>query len=266
MLEEVRYADGDVALTGLVARPSATPRAAVLVFPTIFNPNQAVKDKALALAESGYLAFLADFYGKQPEGMDEAREFALEIRPSPEVYRQRLRASLRAMVSLPDAESLPIAAIGFCMGGQAVLELAREGAPLAAVVSFHGILSTEQAAEPGKVTSRILICHGDADALVPREQVIGFWEEMDAAGANWHFHSYSGVQHGFTNPQLAPLLRRQRRPSELGGDAFAVRRGFRLAGVQAAVSNCSGVNSIIASLPASSLRRSAPASGRKRSA
>jgi dienelactone hydrolase len=197
--ETISYTDGETALTGLLYRPLGTPRAAVLVFPTIFNPTPAVKDKALALSEAGYLAFVADFYGKQPEGMDQAREFALEIRPDPEVYRQRLRASLRAMVSLQEAAHIPIAAIGFCMGGQAVLELAREGAPLLAVVSFHGILSTELPAEPGKVASHILICHGDADALVPREQVIAFWNEMDAAGANWHFHSYSGVQHSYTN-------------------------------------------------------------------
>lgn len=200
VLEELSYRDGDAELAGLLARPAGVPRAAVLVFPTIFNPTDAVKDKALSLADSGYLAFVADFYGKQPPGMDEARELALEIRPDPETYRRRLRASLRAMVSVPEAADLPIAAIGFCMGGQAVLELAREGAPLSAVVSFHGILSTEAPAEPGKVTARILICHGDADALVPRDQVIAFWNEMDAAGANWHFHSYSGVEHSYTNP------------------------------------------------------------------
>jgi len=201
--EKLAYRDQETALTGLVARPEGAARAAVLVFPTIFNPTPAVNQKALALADAGYLAMVADFYGKQPEGMDQAREFALEIRPDPAVFRQRLRASLRAMVSLPEAEGLPLAAIGFCMGGQAVLELAREGAPFEAVASFHGLLDTDLPAEPGKISARILICHGDADALVPREQVLGFWDEMDRAGANWHFHSYSGVEHSFTNPANA---------------------------------------------------------------
>jgi dienelactone hydrolase len=93
-----------------------------------------------------------------------------------------------------------MAAIGFCMGGQAALETARDGADLAAVVSFHGLLDTKDAAEPGAVKARILVCHGDADPMVPRTQVAAFWEEMDAAGADWHFHSYSGVRHGFTDP------------------------------------------------------------------
>ena len=198
--ETVRYHDGETGLTGLVYRPSGSPRAAVLVYPTIMNQMGVVLDKAASLAEHGYLAFVADFYGKNPASFEESRAFAAEIRPEPERFRRRIRRAIAGLVALPEAESLPLAAIGFCMGGGAVLELAREGAPLEAVVSFHGLLGTELPAEKGKVTARILVCHGDADPMVPRSQVVGFWEEMDAAGANWHFHSYSGVKHGFTNP------------------------------------------------------------------
>ena len=200
MREALPYADGETALTGLIFRPSGPPRAAVAVYPTIMNPTEAVLAKARALADAGYLALVADFYGKQPESFDQAREFAAEIRATPEDYRRRLRAGLKALATVAGPEDLSLLAIGFCMGGQAVLELAREGAPLEAVVSFHGLLQTDLPAEPGKVTARILVCHGDADPMVPRSQVLSFWEEMDAAGADWHFHSYSGVKHGFTNP------------------------------------------------------------------
>jgi dienelactone hydrolase len=164
------------------------------------NPTEAVLVKAQALADAGYLALVADLYGRQPAGFDEARELAAGIRSTPEAYRRRLRAGLKALSTVAGPEDLPLLAIGFCMGGQAVLELAREGAPLEAVVSFHGLLQTELPAAPGKVVARILVCHGDADPMVPREQVLKFWREMDAAGAAWHFHSYSGVRHGFTNP------------------------------------------------------------------
>lgn len=196
--ERIDYADGDTALTALVIRPSGAPRAAVAVYPTIMNPTEAVLAKARALADAGYLALVTDLYGKQPGSFDQAREFAAEIRATPADYRRRLRAGLKALASV--ANDLPLLAIGFCMGGQAVLELAREGAPIEAVVSFHGLLQTELPAQPGKVTARVLVCHGDADPMVPREQVLKFWQEMDAAGADWHFHSYSGVRHGFTNP------------------------------------------------------------------
>lgn len=196
--ERIEYHDGDLLLTGLAPRLHGTPRAAVAVFPTIANPTPAVEAKAQALADAGYLSLVCDFYGARPEGMEQAFGWAEELRRDTDRYRGRLLAGLSALRLL--APDLPMAAIGFCMGGQAVLELARSGAEIAAAVSFHGLLETARPAEPGAVKARILVCHGDADPLAPREKVLAFWEEMDRAGANWHFHSYSGVRHGFTNP------------------------------------------------------------------
>lgn len=198
-LTRLAYSDGPTALTALVARPAGEPRAVVAVFPTIANPTPAVEAKAHALAEAGYLAAICDFYGQQPTGIEQAFAWADALRADTAAYRARLRFGLEAVREL--AEDLPLLAIGFCMGGQAVLELAREGAELAAVASFHGLLDTARPAESGAINARILVCHGDADPLVPRNQVLAFWKEMDRAGADWHFHSYSGVRHGFTNPQ-----------------------------------------------------------------
>lgn len=199
-MEQVDYADGNVPLTGFLARPAGPPRAAVLVLPTIVNCNAPMVRRAHMLAQAGYLALVADFYGVQVRDFDHGRELAGLLRASAEGYRQRLRAGLSALTALPDAQGLPVAAVGYCMGGQAVLELARDGADLVLAASFHGLLDTQAPARPGAVKPRILVCHGDADPMVPRAQVIAFWEEMDAAGANWHFHSYSGVRHGFTDP------------------------------------------------------------------
>jgi len=199
-LAPLDYDDAGTPLAGGVACPADTPRAAILVFPTIMNSTPAVENKARRLAEAGYLALIADFYGVRPASFDEARRLAADIRPDPLAYRRRLKAGLKALAAMPAAQGLPLAAIGFCMGGQAALELARDGAPLDAAVSFHGLLDTGLPARPGHVTARILVCHGDADPMVPRSQVVAFWEEMDAARANWHFHSYGGVRHGFTNP------------------------------------------------------------------
>ena len=198
--EPIAFSDGATALAGSLIRPQQPPRAAVLVFPTIMNPTPSVVEKARSLAEHGYLAMIADFYGQTPDDFDHSRQLALAIRETPDMYRTRLRANLKALVTHEAAQDLPLAALGFCMGGQAALELARDGAPLFAAVSFHGLLNTDAPAGPGDISARILVCHGDADPMVPREQVLKFWEEMDGAGANWHFHSYSGVKHGFTNP------------------------------------------------------------------
>jgi dienelactone hydrolase len=198
-LQPLAYAHGDVTLTGWLARPQGTPRAAILVLPTIANVTAATERRAAMLADRGYLALVADFYGEPvPEGT--AGPLADKLRADTDHYRARLAAALELLRGLPEAKGLRVAAIGYCMGGQAALELAREGHDLFAAVSFHGILATGRAAEPSKLKARLLVCHGDADPLVPREQVIGFWEEMDAAGADWHFHAYSGVKHGFTDP------------------------------------------------------------------
>lgn len=196
--ERIPYRDGSLSLTGLLARPEGTPRAAVAVFPTIANVTPTVEAKARDLTDHGYLVMICDFYGAQPLGMEQAFEWADDLRSDAGRYRTRLRAGIETLRD--EAGGRPMFALGFCMGGQAALEMARDGADLRAVASFHGLLDTPAPAEPNAVKARILVCHGDADPLVPRKQVLAFWEEMDRARAHWHFHSYSGVKHGFTNP------------------------------------------------------------------
>jgi dienelactone hydrolase len=196
-LERIDYADGETALTGWLARPQGAPRAAVLVFPTIANKTPAIERRAAMLAELGYFALIADFYGEPVASFEASRPLAERLRADVDVYRGRLKAGLDALKSL--AGDLPLACIGYCMGGQAALELAREGADLRLAASFHGLLDTGRKAAAG-FPGKILVCHGDADPMAPRSHVLAFWEEMDAAGNDWHFHSYSGVKHGFTDP------------------------------------------------------------------
>jgi dienelactone hydrolase len=198
-LEPVAYSDGGVALTGHLACPSRPARAAVVVFPTIANVTSPIERRALMLAELGYIAMIADFYGEPVPSFDASRPLAEALRRDVSHYRSRLRAAVEALRTHPAASGLPIAAIGYCMGGQAALEVARDGTELAAVASFHGLLDTARPADR-PIHPRILVCHGDADPMVPHEHVLRFWEEMDAVGAHWHFHSYSGVKHGFTDP------------------------------------------------------------------
>ena len=198
-LERVDYSDRGTALTGWLARPARAARAAVVVFPTIANVLPAIERRAAMLAGQGYVALIADFYGQPVESFEASRPLAEALRSDVDHYRKRLLAGVDALRSHPAAAGLPLAAIGYCMGGQAVLELARVGAPLAAVVSYHGLLTTDRRAEQG-FDGQILVCHGDADPMAPRDQVLSFWEEMDAVSNRWHFHSYSGVKHGFTDP------------------------------------------------------------------
>jgi len=198
--EKVAYSDGGTPLTALRMRPEGAVRAAVAIFPTFMNSTPGVEAKARALIEAGYAVLLGDFYGPDaPSDFQQAFAAMTKLRSDPQATRARLRATIALLRELEPG--LPQLAIGFCLGGFAVLEMARDGQDLLAVVSFHGLLETPIAASD-PIKPRILVCHGDADSLVPRSQVSGFWEEMDSVGANWHFHSYSGVEHGFTNERM----------------------------------------------------------------
>jgi dienelactone hydrolase len=91
------------------------------------------------------------------------------------------------------------------MGGSFCLELARDGAPLRGIVSFHGALQTQAPAERGKVKARILVCHGADDTLVPAAQVSALADELTKAGADWQIVTYGGAKHSFTNPNSDSL-------------------------------------------------------------
>lgn len=197
-LEQIAYADGETALTGWLARPAGPARAAVAVFPTFTNVTPGVEAKARLLAEAGCTALVGDFYGPNaPHDVESAFAAMTALRADPLAMRQRLRTTLDTLGAI--APGVPQIAIGFCLGGMAVLELARDGADLALAASFHGLLATPLPAT-APIKPRLLVCHGDADSLVPRSDVIAFWEEMDRVGADWHFMSFARVEHGFTNP------------------------------------------------------------------
>ena len=198
-LERLAYQHGSTALTGLLARPSGIPRAAIVLFPTIVNANPAVERRARMLADAGFLTLIADFYGKPVEDFAAGQTFAAELRTDPVFYRARLAAAISALRNEPGAQALPMIAVGYCMGGGAAIEAARDGQDLVAAISFHGLLATSLPAEPGSVQARLLVLHGDADPMVPRDQVAAFMAEMDHAKADWHLHTYSGVRHGFTD-------------------------------------------------------------------
>ncbi len=199
-VQQFTYRHGDVELLGYMAQPSRYPRAGILIVPTIMGPNKQMFDRARWLASLGYSAMVCDLYGKGPvENMREARLMANELRADAEYYRERFRCALEELRKRSKLGNSRIGAIGYCMGGEIVLEMARSGEDIALVVSFHGLLATPLPAKRGTIKSRILVCHGRADPLVPPKQMRAFLEEMDIAGADCHVHIYSGVLHGFTD-------------------------------------------------------------------
>lgn len=197
-LEPLAYNHAGTALNGLVARCPGLPRVAIVLYPTIVNANEAMERRAQMLAQAGFVVMIADFYGEPVADFAAGQALAAKLRHDPAFYRARLAAAITALSG--ETPGLPMIALGYCMGGGAALEMARDGQDLVAAISFHGLLATPLPARSGAVKARLLVLHGDADPMVPRKQVSAFMEEMDHAGANWHLHAYSGVRHGFTDP------------------------------------------------------------------
>ena len=179
------------------------PRPGVLVFHEGLGLGEFAMERARRLAGLGYVALAADMFGdrRQASNLQEIATLVGGLRAEPEKLRARGRAALAVLAALPQVDAGRLAAIGFCFGGSVVLELAREGADLKAVVSFHGVLATKMPAQPGRVKASVLVCTGVDDPLAPPDQVADFENEMRAGGVkDWQVIAYGNTLHGFTNP------------------------------------------------------------------
>lgn len=202
--QDIEYKDGDVVLQGYVAWDDAVPgaRPGVLVAHQWKGLTDYEKRRARELAGLGYAAFALDLYGRgiRPQTAEEAGKQAGIYRGDRPLMRRRARAALDALAAREACDPRRIAAIGYCFGGTVVLELARSGAPVAAVVPFHGGLDTPDPADARNIRGKVLVLHGADDPHVPPEQVAAFEKEMRDAGVDWQMVSYGGAVHAFTDP------------------------------------------------------------------
>jgi len=160
------------------------------------------KGRAEELARLGYVVLCADVYGigVRASMPQEAGALAGVYKKDRSLYRRRLGAALECLRGDPGVDRTRIAAIGYCFGGTGVLELARSGAGLRGVVSFHGGLDTPSPASHGSIRAPILVLHGGDDPWVPPAQVAAFEEVMRQSGADWQVTAYGGAVHAFTDP------------------------------------------------------------------
>jgi dienelactone hydrolase len=199
----VIYELDGITLEGFVAYDDALsgPRPGILVVHQWMGLSDYEKDRARMLAELGYVAFCADIYGQgvRPQNYEEAAAQAGKFRADRTLMRARAQAGLGELKAQPLVDPTRTAAIGYCFGGGVVLELARSGADLSAVVSFHGNLDTPNPADAANIKCKVLACHGAADPHVPLDQVVAFANEMNAAGVDWELNMYGNAVHSFTD-------------------------------------------------------------------
>ena len=204
--EDIEYHADGARLVGSLFVDDAKPgkRPGVLVAPEGAGLVDLTKSIARRLAEAGYVAFAMDYYGGGKPLADRA-----EVMPrinafmaDPSTIRARAAAALAVLAAQPQTDGARLAATGYCFGGTTVLELARSGADVKAVVGFHSGLATTRPAATGVVRAKILVCIGADDPIIPADQRQAFEAEMTAAGVDWRMNLYGGTGHSFTNPNI----------------------------------------------------------------
>ena len=225
--QAVEYKDGPTVLEGFLAYDTGTagkPRPAVLVVHEWWGLNAYAKSRARQLAEMGYVAFAVDMYGKGVLAKDrtQARKLAGAVRSNRTLMRRRILAALNVVKSDPRVDAKRIAAIGYCFGGTVVLELARSGADVAGVVSFHGGLGAPDATDAKSIKSKVLVLTGADDRMVPMSKLAAFADEMRRRKADYQIILYGGAVHSFTNP-----LSGDKPSTNVAYDAKADKRSWR---------------------------------------
>ena len=201
---EIQYtaADGSTLIGYYAAPENSQAIAGVIVAPEWWGRNEYTEQRARELAGHGYAALAIDMYGDKKVTTDakQAYEWMMQTFEDKETIVTRASAALATLAQQTEVNADKLAAIGFCYGGKVVLDLARSGADLKAVATFHATLAPKAPAQEGQVKAEIMVFHGEEDSMVTLDDVAKFKEEMFAAKVNHEVIVYEDAKHGFSNP------------------------------------------------------------------
>ncbi len=205
MTRTVDYPHADSRCVGYLAYDDKLPGPlpGVLIAPTWAGRDAFAEAKARRIAELGYVGLALDMYGEGRVGSSPEENARLmgELMADRQHLQDRINAALVALRRQPEVDPVRIAAMGFCFGGLCVLDLARSGAELRGVVSFHGLFTPPELPSRPTITARVLVLHGSDDPMATPEQAVALGQELTALGADWQIHLYGNTMHAFTNPQ-----------------------------------------------------------------
>lgn len=202
-VQPVEYKQGSTALEGWLVYDDASQkrRPGVVIYPAWWGPSKFEEDVARKLAKMGYVAFVADIYGKgiRPNTPQTAGAQMGMYMKDRSLLLLRAQAAFDQLRHAPMVDTSKLAAVGYCFGGAPALDLARSGAPLVDVVTFHGVLSAPASGNADDIKAHVLVLHGAADPIVNAQAVDAFEKEMTADKVDWQLVLYGGVMHAFTD-------------------------------------------------------------------
>jgi dienelactone hydrolase len=205
--DKVSWSDGGTTFDGYLVYDDASTakRPGLLMVPNWYGVNDHAVQKAKTIAGRDFVILLVDMYGRgvRPANPDEAGKAAGAVYADPKALRSRVAAALQVLRGAgrkAPVDTTRIGAIGFCFGGAVALELARSGADVAGVATFHANLATRQPAAKGAVKAPVLVMNGADDGFVSHESIDAFQKEMRDAGADWQFVNFGGAVHCFAEP------------------------------------------------------------------
>jgi dienelactone hydrolase len=207
LIKDIAYSVDGKTFTGCLADKDTrgAARPGVLVCHQGGGLTEHAKERARMLAELGYVAFALDMYGEPVTSMEHAMGLLRGLMQNPAAMRARAHAALDLLKAQTNVDPNRLAAIGFCFGGAVVLEIARSRSDVAAVVAFHPGMTELPGRDARKISSKVMVCAGADDPLIPPEAREKFIRLMNECGADWQFLTYGGAGHSFTDKSVDAL-------------------------------------------------------------
>jgi dienelactone hydrolase len=206
-VSDISYDLDGATMVGRLALPDGDdPRPGILIAHEANGLDDFQKSRAERFAELGYVAFALDYQGGGQALEDrDAINARLDVLSEPAAGRRAVTAGLQVLLEQPRTNRSKVAAVGYCFGGTLVLELARTGADVKAIIGFHPGLTTFRPEDSVNIVGKVLMCVGADDPYIPVDQRLAFEEEMRAAGVDWRVILYGNTKHSFTHPRAAVI-------------------------------------------------------------